>query len=253
MSWEVEKETLGREITRSLYDQRMIFTWYRDNPQGWTLVSGLWSPYYISLRPITSYPLLYQKIGHVMGKTIEEEAGYRADGSHRVVGVAMAGIPIANAITLLHGIPSCWTRKIDAKTEEEFDKRLGEYGKHAMVEGEINDRDTLAVCDDLVTRLDSKKLARRQVEYEAKRRKLEGVKCTDVAVLLDREQGAREEAVVNGMKLYSVIPFISKGLDWLSDVMSREEQEVIRGYITDPKKYQGEEVKTELARMARVC
>ena len=51
MGWSEEKDQHGKEIIGMLYDQGMIRTWYRDKPEGWTLVSGIWSPFYIQLRP----------------------------------------------------------------------------------------------------------------------------------------------------------------------------------------------------------
>ena len=56
MTWEQEKEDLGRELIGMLYDAGMILTWYRDKPDGWTLKSGIWSPVFIQLRKIASLP-----------------------------------------------------------------------------------------------------------------------------------------------------------------------------------------------------
>lgn len=54
MSWLEEKDDYGAEISKILYQEGMIQTWINDRAEGWTLRNGLWSPYYIQCRPITS-------------------------------------------------------------------------------------------------------------------------------------------------------------------------------------------------------
>lgn len=250
MNWLEEKEQLGKEIIGMLYDRGMIKTWYRDKQDGWTLVSGIWSPFYIQLRPIGSYPNsqdILGKVGTVMGRIIKEEAS----DVNKIVGVAAAGVPIATAITLQEGIPMCYTRKLEGvKTVEQFETRIKEYGEHALLEGELNEGDTIAIVDDLVTRFDSKLLALEQVKYEAKKRDL-SVTCKDVAVLFDREQGADKRARDLGMDLHSVIQFKTKGIDWLKDKMSEEECRVIVDYLSNDKKYQDKEIQKQLIESAQ--
>jgi len=241
MAWKDEKEELGKEITRLLYEKGLIKTWYRDNPRGWTLVSGLWSPFYIQLRPLASYPELLEKVGYALGRIIKEEC----KEVNKVVGVAMTGIPIASAIAILKGIPSLWTRKIDVRSSDEFEKYILSYGEHTLVEGEFETGDRIVVIDDLATKFDSKLVAIEQIRYEAEKRGSK-VECKEVVVLLDREQGAAEVAFQHGISFYSLIPFKSKGLEWLKNSLSEIEYEVISGYLRDEKKYQDAEVQKEL-------
>jgi len=241
MTWKDEKEELGKEITCLLYEKGLIKTWYRDNPGGWTLVSGLWSPFYIQLRPLASYPELLEKVGYALGRIIKEEC----KDVNKVVGVAMTGIPIASAIAILVGIPSLWTRKIGVRSSDEFEKYILSYGEHTLVEGEFETGDRIAVIDDLATKFDSKLVAIQQIKHEAKKRDLK-VECEDVVVLLDREQGAAEVAAQHGTSLYSLIPFKSKGIEWLKSKVSKIEYEVISGYLLDETKYQNAEVQQEL-------
>ncbi len=244
MTWKEEKEELGKEITCLLYEKGLIKTWYRDNPVGWTLVSGLWSPFYIQLRPLSSYPELLQKVGYALGKMIKEEC----KDVNKVVGVAMTGIPIASAITILEGIPSLWTRKIDVRSSDEFERYIQSYGEHTLVEGEFEEGDRIAVIDDLATKFDSKLVAIEQIKHEAKKRGLK-VECKDVVVLLDREQGAAAVATQHGISLHSLIPFKSKGIEWLKNSLSEIEYEVITEYLQDEKSYQDAEVQKELYEM----
>jgi uridine monophosphate synthetase len=245
--WEDDRDKLGRKILISLYEKGMIKTWYRDNPKGWTLISGIWSPFYIQLRPISSYPKLLSNIGYSMGHLIKEECS----DLDRILGVAMAGIPIATAISLSIDIPSCFTRKLEGvRSESDFDRVIKNYGEHSLIEGELEDGDKIGIIDDLVTKFDSKLIAIRQLNQEIKIRKLKKVECSDVIVLLDREQGSNKSAKEHGIKLHSLIPFTTKGVNWLREVLSDREYEVITEYLADSDEYQKPVVQDKLYREA---
>ena len=247
MSWQEEKENVGKEIIRALYKHGMIKTWYRDNPHGWTLVSGMWSPLYIQLRPLSSYPELLKQVGYALGSLIKAECR----DINRIIGLATAGIPIATAISLEANIPSCFSRKLEGvRSLEDFNWHVREYGEHSMIEGILEDGDTVGLVDDLVTRFDSKVLALKQLEFELKARGLKDVACSDVIVLLDREQGAQEIAKEYGMVLHCLIPFMSKGIAWLKDVLADREYEVIVDYLHGSERYQDSQVQAELAAIA---
>ncbi|MCD6147336.1 MAG: hypothetical protein J7J34_04970 [Thermoplasmata archaeon] len=232
---------MGKEIMAGLYEHGLIKTWLRDKPEGWKLVSGLWSPFYIQLRSLPSYPSLLKKIGRHMGEMVEKECN-----ADRVLGIAMAGIPIATAISVGHDIPLCYTRKLEGATSLEGLKVAAmKYGEHSMVEGEIKDGDKFVAVDDLVTKFDSKLVAIEQLKMESERRGIE-VECRDVAVIIDREQGAAEIAKEHGIKLHALIPFKSRGIEWLKDFISDKEYEVIKDYLGNSEKYQDEEKRKEL-------
>lgn len=227
---------VGKEIVVDLYRHGLIKTWLRDRPEGWTLVSGLWSPFYVQLRTLPSHPRLLTKIGHYLGQMIGRECP-----ADRVLGIAMAGIPIATAVSLQHDIPLCYTRKLEGVTSlGELQEAARRYGEHALVEGAMEDGDTFVAIDDLVTRFDSKQVAIEQLAMEATRRNLE-VECKQVAVIIDREQGAAQRAAEEGVTLHALIPFQSKGIHWLRDSFSQLEYEVITDYLADSTPYQQEE------------
>jgi len=247
MNWKRQKERIGKEIVQALYKHSMIKTWYKDKPEGWKLISGLWSPFYIQLRPLASYPKLLKQVGYAISSLIKEECS----DVNRIIGIATTGIPIATAVSMIGDISSCYTRKLEGvKSPEDFNRFVKTYGEHSMIEGILDDDDTIGLIDDLVTKFGSKAIALKQLEFEVKERGLKDVSCADIIVVLDREQGAEEIAKKNRINLHSLIPFASKGLPWLKDVFADREYEVIVDYLRNSGKYQDPSMQKELLEIA---
>jgi orotate phosphoribosyltransferase len=247
MSWLEDKPEIAKKILKLLYEKRMIRTFYRDKPDGWTLVSGLYSPLYIQLRPLLSYPNVFVEACAALA----EMAKHEAPEVNRVVGIAMAGVPIAAGMCFAGKLPGCFTRKMEkVKSVENFRQMITEYGEHTLVEGEIQDGDNLALVDDLVTRFDSKLIAFEQIKHEIRRRGLKNVSCKKVLVIIDREQGATAAAQSAGFELISLIPFKTMGLGLLKGILDEAEWEVIGDYLNDPDAFQDRLVQERLARMS---
>jgi len=236
-------ENRARKIANSLYDLGMIKTWYRDRSEGWILVSGLWSPFYIQLRALCSYPSVLREIGEAMSQLLSEEV----PNVTRVLGIAMAGIPIAVATSLMSSIPAAFTRK---SNEGGPTGKETKYGEHYFIEGELVDNDFLVLIDDVVTKFDTKMQAVSQVQQEINERRLTNVNCNDVAVVLDREQGASQTAKSHKVSLHSLIRFRSQALPWLAAKMSPLEWQVIDDYLEHPDKYQDPNLQQELKQEA---
>lgn len=247
MDWIREKREAAREILILLYENRMIRTFYRDKPEGWVLVSGLYSPLYIQLRPLASYPKVFERVCRATARMLREESPEIT----RVIGIAMAGVPIAAGLSLLGGIPAGFTRKMEnVKSVESFRRAVASYGEHSVLEGELEAGDRIALVDDLVTRFDSKQVALEMVRHEVQRRGLVDVECREVLVVLDREQGGAAAAAEAGVTLLSLIPFKTVGLPLLEPVMNRAEWETISRYLDDPRMFQDPDVREGLARSA---
>ncbi|TXT56539.1 MAG: Orotate phosphoribosyltransferase [Candidatus Thorarchaeota archaeon] len=220
---------------QEIYTQRMLLSAKRDRPEGWTLHSGIWSPFYIQLRILSSFPATLKKASIALEKLIHEELPH----VNRLVGVAFAGVPLATAISLQSDIPTCHTRKLSGvRTAEELQSALASYGQHSLLEGVVNDGDVLCLVDDLVTGMTSKIVARNQVKAELDRRELHDVKCDDIIVLVDRQQGASERAKESGLNLVSLIKFVDEGLPLLKDIMNQEEYNLITSYLAEPHSFQ---------------
>jgi uridine monophosphate synthetase len=250
MSWLHKKEELAREIVADLYENRMIRTFYRDKPEGWTLFSGLYSPIYIQLRPLVSHPEVFRKVCTAMARMVKEEAPELT----RIIGIAMAGIPVASGMALCGDIPAGYTRKIEnVKSINSHEDLIKKYGEHSLLEGILENGDRIGLVDDLVTAFDSKWVALHQVEHEIKKRSLVGVECRKVLVVLDREQGGREAAQQERIELISLIPFKRMGLPLLKDVMDPQEWETIASYLHDPKQFQNKERQREIAKFSKAA
>jgi orotate phosphoribosyltransferase len=228
-------DILKRHIMNEIYQNRMLLTASRDKKEGWTLVSGFWSPFYIQLRLLSSYPETLKKVGQAMTMLLNENA----PNVNKVVGVAFAGVPITTAVSIESGLPACHTRKmLGVRTEDDLRKAIQEYGQHSLLEGVVEEGDVLCIIDDLVTGMESKLIARAQVQAEIERREVQDVVCDDVAVVLDRQQGAKKRAKEAGIRLHALIDFIDEGLPFLQDSMDSEEYRLIASYLADPARYQ---------------
>jgi orotate phosphoribosyltransferase len=220
---------------QDIYENRMLLTSSRDREEGWTLVSGIWSPFYIQLRILSSFPKTLERVGSAMAMMLKEQAPH----VNKLVGVAFAGIPIATSVSLKSGLPACHTRKlVGVRNEEDLERALKEYGQHALLEGIVADGDSLCIVDDLVTGMETKLVARKQILTEVKQRGLSDVQCDDVAVIVNRQQGAASRAKELGLRLHSLIRFVDEGIPLLRGLMTPEEYTIITNYLADSSKHQ---------------
>jgi orotate phosphoribosyltransferase len=194
----------------------------------------MWSPFYVQLRPLVSKPKLLGGIGQALANLIAREC----PGVNRVVGVAMAGIPIAVATSLSSGIPAAYTRKVARSS----DSPRSTYGEHSLIEGELQDGDMVAVIDDVVTRFDSKLEAIAQLESEANRLNIR-ISCHDVCVVVNRLQ----TTIPAGINLHSLVQLTPEKLETLKSYLLTREYEVIDRYLKDPQSFQNADIQNELS------
>jgi uridine monophosphate synthetase len=161
------------------------------------LASGKTSPVYVDLRLLASHPGVLRLAGHAYADLLGRELGVGGESLDVVLAaIPYAALPIGTAVSLETGLPLIYPRK-EAKT----------HGTGRAIEGEFRPGDRAVVLDDVITTGGSKLQA---IEPLA----AAGLKVEDVIVLIDREQGGREELEAAGYRLHAVLR-LSEMLDML--------------------------------------
>jgi uridine monophosphate synthetase len=151
-----------------------------------TLASGKKSPIYVDLRLLASHPAVLRPVALAYADLLRGILGNWELGV-RLAAIPYAALPIGTAVALETGLPLIYPRK-EAK----------EHGRARQIEGEFQPGDRAVVLDDLITTGGSKLAA---IEPLA----AAGLEVRDVVVLIDREQGGREDLAEAGYRLHAVL------------------------------------------------
>ncbi len=161
-----------------------------------TLASGKKSPIYIDLRLLASHPGVLRQVALAYADLICQTSNVERQASsvkrqtsnvNRLAAIPYAALPIGTAVALELDLPLIYPRK-EAKA----------HGTARQIEGEFRPGDRVVVLDDLITTGGSKLEAIAPLEAA-------GLVVRDVVVLIDREQGGREELEAAGYRLHAVL------------------------------------------------
>lgn len=140
------------------------------------------SPIYVDLRVLRSWPDAMDTAVSVLAEMITA----KQLAFTRYADIPMAATPLVAILMHLTRVPMITPR--EAKT----------HGISGTINGDFSLGETVLVIDDLVTHADSKLEAIRVLEDN-------GLKVQDVAVLIDREQGAPEQLATAGYTLHAAL------------------------------------------------
>ncbi len=182
----------GREAIRP-YDRRVALTLALADVGAiqfgeFTLASGLKSPIYVDLRLLASYPNVLRQVALAYADLLRRHLDIGpAPSALRLAAIPYAALPIGTAVALELGWPLIYPRK-----------EVKAHGTARPIEGEFRPGDRAVVLDDLITTGGSKLEAIAPLEAA-------GLVVRDVVVLIDREQGGREELEAAGYRLHAVL------------------------------------------------
>ena len=173
-----------------------------------TLASGKQSPFYIDLRRVASDALLLKLVARAYADLL------RPLSFDHIAGVPYAALPIGTAVALLTDSSLIYPRK-ETKA----------HGTGKAIEGVFSAGDRVVVIEDLVTSGGSVLKAIETLEGA-------GLKVSDVAVLIDREQGGDKNLAEKGYRLHAALQ-LPEILETLHQVgrISTEQLTTIRQYL----------------------
>jgi uridine monophosphate synthetase len=163
-----------------------------------TLASGKSSPIYIDLRLLASHPDALRMVARAYARLLRQSV-LSTEVGQRLAAIPYAALPIGTAVALELDLPLIYPRK-EAKG----------HGLTRQVEGQFEPGERAIVLDDLITTGGSKLAAIEPLEAA-------GLQVKDVVVLIDREQGGRDELEEAGYRLHAVL-----GLSHMLDVLVSE-------------------------------
>jgi len=149
------------------------------------------SPVYVNLRLLISNPRALARAARVMQEEVQTRQAMLHNPVrefHRVCGIPFGGLHLATAFALRSRVPMVYVHPAKERN-----------GNRVWVEGRFEPRETVLLIDDLVTSGGG------IVETAAFLKANANLHVRDVLVLLDRQEGAREQLKAHGYNLISIL------------------------------------------------
>jgi orotate phosphoribosyltransferase len=208
--WEEEKKYLMKYISLNLIRNNAL------KIGDYILHSGKKSPYYVDLRQTISDPISMDWISNSLARIVINEIG--ESKTDKILGVPTAGVPFATIISQKLAKPMLYYRR-----------ERKEHGVRKKIEGDMQRNERIVMVDDLITTgqsvIDAANAARDQ-----------GGVVNELVVLLDREQGGKENLRAQSIEPH-VLFNISEAFEWLREVklIDEEHYNVIMEYMEAEK------------------
>src|SRR5437867_10644918 len=161
-----------------------------------TLASGARSDFYVDAKLTTSDPRAALLVGRVGWRLVKETATARNVRVDSIGGLTMGADWMALSIGIAAYLDS---PSIDIQTFS-VRKSAKKHGRHKLIEGNFSAGDSVVIVDDVVTTGGSTLQAIDAIEAS-------GGNVAFVIVLVDRQEGGREEIVKRGHK---VVPIFTR-------------------------------------------
>lgn len=149
------------------------------------------SPVYVNLRLLVSNPRALARAARVMQETVQTLQAMRhpqVQSFQRVCGIPFGGLHLATAFSLRSRVPLIYIHPAKERN-----------GNRVFVEGLYNTGEHVLLIDDLVTSGGGILETGRFLAANA------GLQVRDVLVLLDRQEGAKEQLRGRGYNLISIL------------------------------------------------
>nr|CAD7260094.1 unnamed protein product [Timema shepardi] len=143
---------------------------------------GINSPVYFDLRLVVSYPEIMEELSLLLW-----EFSHEGEDCDHLCGVPYTALPIATLISVHTRIPMLIRRK-----------EIKKYGTKKLIEGKFSRGDKCVIIEDVVTSGSS-------ILETLKDLQGEGLDVTTAVVIVDREQGGRQNLLQNGLKMKSLV------------------------------------------------
>jgi uridine monophosphate synthetase len=146
-----------------------------------TLKSGITSPIYLDLRQVISYPSLLKEISNALWEKVKNLS------FDLLCGVPYTALPIASYLSITRDIPMLLKRK-EAKT----------YGTKKLIEGVFSPSERCLIIEDVIS-------SGASVLETVEPLKETGLIVSDVAVIIDRNQGGVQRLTQAGLNVHSLL------------------------------------------------